>query len=49
MLISAVLPIMTVYRLPQGQYGYRGHVVNLPQDVASFATNDTLVTWMSLS
>ena len=35
MLISAVLPIMTVYRLPQGQYGYSGHVVNLPQDVAS--------------
>ena len=23
-------------RLPQGQYGYSGHVVNLPQDVASF-------------
>ena len=28
--------IMSVYRLPQGQYGYSGHVVNLPQDVASF-------------
>lgn len=27
---------MSVYRLPQGQYGYTGHVVNLPQDVASF-------------
>ena len=27
---------MSVYRLPQGQYGYSGHVVNLPQDVASF-------------
>ena len=37
MLISAVMPIMSVYRLPQGQYGYSGHVVNLPQDVASFA------------
>ena len=37
MLISAVIPIMSVYRLPQGQYGYSGHVVNLPQDVASFA------------
>ena len=36
MLISAVMPIMSVYRLPQGQYGYSGHVVNLPQDVASF-------------
>ena len=36
MLVSAVMPIMSVYRLPQGQYGYIGHVVNLPQDVASF-------------
>jgi hypothetical protein len=33
MLISAVMPL---YPLPQGQYGYTGHVVNLPQDVASF-------------
>ena len=39
MLISAVLPIMTLYRLPQGQYGYSGHVINLPQDVASFANS----------
>ena len=31
------MPIMSVYRLPQGQYGYSIHVVNLPQDVASFA------------
>ena len=30
---DAVMPIMSVYRLPQGQYG---HVVNLSQDVASF-------------
>lgn len=30
------MPIMSVYRLPQGQYGYSGHVVNLPQDVVSF-------------
>jgi len=37
MLISAVMPIMSVYRLPQGQYGYSGHVINLPQDVAAFA------------
>ena len=37
MLISAVMPIMTLYRLPQGQYGYSGHVINLPQDVISFA------------
>ena len=39
MLISAVLPIMTLYRLPHGQYGYSGHVITLPQDVASFANN----------
>ena len=37
MLISPILPIMTLYRLPHGQYGYSGHVINLPQDVASFA------------
>ena len=39
MLISAVLPIMSLYRLPHGQYGYSGHVINLPQDIASFATS----------
>ncbi len=38
MLISAVLPIMTIYRLPQGQFGYSGHVINLPQDISSFAS-----------
>ena len=37
MLISAVLPIMTLYRLPHGQYGYSGHIINVPQDVASLA------------
>ena len=37
MLVSAVLPIMSIYRLPHGQYGYRGHIINLPQDVATFA------------
>ena len=36
MLISRVLPIMSIYRLPYGQYGYSGHILNLPQDVASF-------------
>ena len=39
MLISAVFPIITLNRLPHGQYGYSGHVVNLPQDVASFANS----------
>ena len=37
MLISAVMSIMSLYKLPHGQYGYSGHVVNLSQDVASFA------------
>ena len=37
--ISRVLPIMSIYWLPHGQYGYRGHVLNFPQDVASLATS----------
>ena len=37
MLVAAVMPIMSIYRLPHGQYGYTGHVINLPQDVMSFA------------
>ena len=36
MLISAAMPIMSVYKLPPGQYGYSGHAVNLLQDIASF-------------
>ena len=39
MLISALLPIMSMYKLPHGQYTYSGHVINLPQDVASFVNN----------
>jgi len=39
MLVSAIMPIMSIYRLPHRQYGYSGHVVNLPQDVLSFATS----------
>ena len=39
MLISAVIPIMSIYGLPHGQYGYQGHVVNLPQDITTFATS----------
>ena len=39
MLISAVMPMMSLYRLPLRQYGYSGHVVNLPQDVAMFVTS----------
>ena len=37
LLISAVVPMMSVYRLPHGQYGYSGHVLNLPQNISSFA------------
>ena len=39
MLIAAVMPIMSIYRLPHGQYGYSGHVINLPQDAVSFASS----------
>jgi hypothetical protein len=39
MLISRILPIMSIYRLPHGQYGYSGHVLNLPQDVSSFVNS----------
>ena len=39
MLVLPVMPIMSIYRLPQGQYGYSGHVINLPQDVASFSNS----------
>ena len=38
MLVSAVIPMMSIYRLPHGQYGYSCHVINFPQDVLSFAT-----------
>ena len=27
---------MSVYRLPHGQYGYSGHILNVPQDVTLF-------------
>ena len=37
MLISSILPIMSLCCLPHGQYAYSRHVINLRQDVASFA------------
>uniref|UniRef100_A0A1X7VSR7 DUF6570 domain-containing protein n=1 Tax=Amphimedon queenslandica TaxID=400682 RepID=A0A1X7VSR7_AMPQE len=37
-LVSAVLPVMSIDKLPHGQYGYSGRVINFPQDVQSFAT-----------
>ena len=36
MLIARVCPIMSVYWKHGGQRGYRGHVLNLPQDIQSF-------------
>ena len=39
MLISPIIPMMLVYRLPHGQYGYSGHVINLPQDVPLFVNS----------
>ncbi|CAB4033970.1 Hypothetical predicted protein, partial [Paramuricea clavata] len=36
MLISRVCPIMRVYRKHGGQRGYKGHVLNVPQDIQSF-------------
>ena len=39
MLISAVTPFMSIYHLPQGQYGYKGHVINMPQDLSVFTTS----------
>ena len=49
MLISGVLPIMSLYRLPHGQYAYSGHVIKLPQDVASLprlpSELDIIVVW----
>ena len=38
MSISAIMPMMSLYILPLGQYGCNKHVVNLPLDVSSFVT-----------
>ena len=38
-LISIFIPMMTVARLPRGgQYGFRGTVINMPQDLPSLVT-----------
>ena len=36
MLIARARPIMTIYRKHGGQRGYRGHVLNLPQNIEQF-------------
>ena len=38
MLITQVFSMISVYRLREGQHGYRGNVINFPQDVQEFAT-----------
>ena len=38
-MVSAIMPIMSIYKLPHGQYSYSGHVINFPQDVKSFVTS----------
>src|SRR2546421_106808 len=38
MLIARVFPVLSVYRLRGGQHGYRGNVINFPQDVGEFAS-----------
>ena len=35
-LIARACPIMSVYRKHGGQRGYKGHVLNLPQDIQGF-------------
>ena len=37
MFISAVLPLMSIYKLPRGQLGYRGHVISFPQNITTIA------------
>ena len=37
LLISGVIPIISVHKLPYGQMGYKGHVINFPQEVSEVA------------
>ncbi len=32
------MPLMSVYRLSYGQLGYKGHIINWPQNVSAFAS-----------
>src|SRR6266498_1313762 len=38
MLIAQVFTVISVYRLSGGQHGYRGNVINFPQDIKVFTT-----------
>ena len=39
MLIARALPVMRVYVKPGGQRAYKGHCINLPQDITEFANS----------
>jgi len=39
MLISIIIPMMSFYRVPHVQYGYSGHIINLPQDISTFVNS----------
>ena len=45
MLIARACPIMCIYRKHGGQRGYKGHVVNLPQNIQGFL--DTLPSYVN--
>ena len=36
MLIAKACPVMCIYRKHDGQNAYKGHVLNIPQDIAGF-------------
>ena len=39
MLIALVHPVISVYRIKGGQYGYSGHVINFQQNIQQLATS----------
>src|SRR6266540_2893187 len=38
MLIARVFPVMSIYKLREGQHGYHGNIINFPQDIQELAT-----------
>ena len=43
-----VFPIMAIYRLPCGQYGYSGHILNVPQHLLTIYPGVQLLLILSL-
>ena len=43
MVVSAVLPIMSLYKLPHGQYAYSGHVIELLVTKFGIVTSASLI------